>query len=190
MKENIFINKKTDKRYELVTKDIQLDAGVYTLYAVDSYMYVLKKKYNPKDFNKDSNNQEQQEEQLIEVKEDSTQEWTKRALDIKKQLLEKGFLVITDMEEVRKISYVTRNEINSGDILGIRGFDKNFYIFTKKSYEELKEKILVAMDDKNTSLEDIIKKTNLEVEQIKGLIELLKEQTDIIEVHREVYRKI
>jgi hypothetical protein len=46
------------------------------------------------------------------------------------------------------------------------------------------------MDDKNTSLEDIIKKTNLEVEQIKGLIELLKEQTDIIEVHREVYRKI
>jgi hypothetical protein len=154
-------------------------------------MYVLKKKYNPKDFNKDSNSQEQQEEQLIEVKEDnSAQDWTKRALDIKKQLLERGFLSITDIEEVRKISYVTRNEINSGDVLGIRGFDKNFYIFTKKTYENLKDKVLDAMDNKSTPLEDIIKKTNLEVEQIKGIIELLKEQSDIIEVHRDVFRKI
>ena len=193
MKKNIYINKISDTKYEIITKDIKLDAGVYTLYNVDWNLFMLKKKYS--NYNKE--NKKEEKEELIEVneekninKEDDKKEWIKRALELKSQLIERGFLSISNIEDVRKISYVTREEINQSEILGIRGFDGVYYIFKKELFEQVKDKILNILTNTNTNLSEILDKTDLDTIKIKGALEILKDQSEVIEVSKDVFRRV
>jgi hypothetical protein len=219
MRENVYINKLSDTKYELVTKDIGFEPGVYTLHAIEKNLFVIKKQFyktnyadnqqNPQYSNNDkpnvvteekktivetvkenpSNNTKEEENNPIQDK-SSTQEWYKKALELKTRLVQEQFLSLGDVEEVRKISYVTRQEINSGEILGIRGFDKNYYIFKKVLFDKIKDTLLGLMDKEPMDIEDILDKVQYPKEQILGIIEILKEQSDLIEVKKGIFRKV
>ncbi len=194
MKENIYINKISDTKYEIITKDIKIEPGVFTLYNVDWNLFVLRKKYTA--YNKDSKKEDKDsKEELIEIKEndnkeDEKKEWIKRALELKSQLIERGFMSIVNIEDVRKISYVTRDEINQNEILGIRGFDGNYYIFKRDVFEDLKNKLFLVLKNVNTTLSELLEKTDIDATKIKGVLEILKDQSEVIEVSKDVFRRV
>lgn len=253
MRENVYINKLSDTKYELVTKDIGFEPGVYTLHAIEKNLFVIKKQFYKTNYadvpqqsqtsqtsaslkSEDSklsqgvqnskqsvqnpiqgatneslphnvkstsekeaistptvkeypvNNKD--EETISNVDKNSTQEWYKKALELKTRLVQEQFLSLSDVEEVRKISYVTRQDINSGEILGIRGFDKNYYIFKKVLFDKMKDMLLGLMDKEPMDIEDILDKVQYPKEQILGIIEILKEQSDLIEVKKGIFRKV
>lgn len=222
MRENVYINKLSDNKYELVTKDIGFEPGVYTLHAIEKNLFVIKKQFYKTNYNDTSqvqqtsqteksvivneepkkdiistqpvkeyvqNNNKEEENNSVPDK-SSTQEWYKKALELKTRLVQEQFLSLNDVEEVRKISYVTRQEINSGEILGIRGFDKNYYIFKKVLFDKIKESLLGLMNNEPINLEDILDKLQYPKEQVLGIIEILKEQSDLIEVKKGIFRKV
>ncbi len=194
MKENIYVNKISDTKYEIITKDIKIEPGVFTLYNVDWNLFVLRKKYTA--YNKDSKKEDKDsKEELIEIKEndnkeDEKKEWIKRALELKSQLIERGFMSIVNIEDVRKISYVTRDEINQNEILGIRGFDGNYYIFKRDVFEDLKNKLFLVLKNVNTTLSELLEKTDIDATKIKGVLEILKDQSEVIEVSKDVFRRV
>lgn len=214
MKENIYINKVSESKYEIVTKDINFEPGVYTLFALEKNLFVVKKQFYKQDYkteykqetknyenneikseeniSKQDYNQTNSNDQTNTQKEekDEQKEWYKKALEIKTKLVQDQFLALQDLEDVRKISYVTRQEINSGDILGIRSFDKNYYVFKKQLFERIKNAILDMMNKDPILLEDMIDKLQYPKDQILGAIELLKEQSDLIEVKKGLFRKV
>jgi len=196
MREKIYINKKSDNTYELITKDVSFEPGVYTLFGLDKSLFVIKK-YFYKEKPKEQNTEQEQINEKQEInepqnkkEESSTQEWYKKALELKTKLNENNYLCINDVEDVRKISYVTRQEINSGEILGIRGFDKNYYIFKKELFEKNKTEILNQFEGESRSLDSLIDRTKLPKDQILGIMEILKEQADIIETQQGVYKRV
>lgn len=194
MKENIYVNKISDTKYEIITKDIKIEPGVFTLYNVDWNLFVLRKKYTA--YNKDNKKEDKDgKEELIEIKEndnkeDEKKEWIKRALELKSQLIERGFMSIVNIEDVRKISYVTRDEINQNEILGIRGFDGNYYIFKRDVFEDLKNKLFLVLKNVNTTLSELLEKTDIDATKIKGVLEILKDQSEVIEVSKDVFRRV
>ena len=195
MRENIYINKKGDNKYEIITKEVNFEPGVYNLFTLEKNLFVIKKRfYKESNYPKKETQSTNQKNtfQREEKKEDknSTQTWYKKALELKKKLMQDGFLVIQDVEEVRKISYVTRQEINSGEILGIRGFDKKYYILTKTSFEKIKSQILDSMASGTITYDELIENIKVPKEELNGAIELLKEQSDIIEVHKNIFKKV
>ncbi len=213
MRENIYINKTGENKYEIITKEISFEPGVYTLYNLEKNLFVVKKQvfgdntkaikeqqYLPKDEPSEITKIENQAKEVKEVqekqeqdntnREESTQEWYKKALDIKKELNQNQFLVIKDLEEVRKLSFVTKQEINSGEILGIRGFDKNYYVFKKPYFETIKEKILESMTSDPVNYDFLLDKTKVSKEELNGTLEILKEQSELVELKKGLFKKM
>lgn len=212
IKENIFLTKKSDKKIELVTKDILLDEGVYIFFELNPGLYVLQKKFTERRSELSSKEKDEavvKEEILhkqkevpetntqfkpVENKERQTygtytngQEWYKEGLELKAKLGD-SFLAIEDPEEIRKISYVLKNEINNGEVLGIRGFDRTYYIFRKANYEKNKSILLASLKESNKTFEELKTKLNVPELLLKGLIELVKEQGEIIEPKKGTYK--
>ncbi|PIU22101.1 MAG: hypothetical protein COT14_02940 [Candidatus Diapherotrites archaeon CG08_land_8_20_14_0_20_30_16] len=225
MRENIYISKRGENKYEIITKETHFEPGVYSLYALEKNLFVIKRQFFGENQRNSSLQKKKQEIENVkepekvkpeviqenetikpEIKkeykpkkelgeqegprEESTKEWYKKGLQIKSDLMKNGFLALNDLEEARKISYVTRQEINAGEVLGIRGFDKVFYIFKKECFEKLKSLILENMTKKIISYEELQEKVNLPKEEFNGILELLKEQSDIIEVHKGIFKKV
>lgn len=200
LRENIYITKKGDTKYEIITKGINFDQGVYSLFALDKNLFVLKKQYYNKDQkyvkkeNSSSNSNTNYDKPFQKDKKEkdmsATQKWYKGAVELKKNLKVDGFLVLKDVEEVRKISYVTRDDINKGDILGIRGFDKNYYIFTKEAFEKVKKQIFDSMVSETITYDELLENTKMSKDKLNGALELLKEQSDIIEIHSGIFKKV
>lgn len=209
IKENIYLTKKSDKKLEFITKDILLDEGVYIFFELNPGLYVLQKKVqqDQKPMPQVKENKEviveeknvynkQKEVTPIENKEKSNystytntdgQEWYKAGLELKAKLGD-SFLAIEDSEEIRKISYVLKNEINNGDVLGIRGFDRTYYIFKRSCYEKNKNLLLAILKEGNKTYEELKTKLDVKEQLLKGLIELTKEQGEIIEPKRGIFK--
>ncbi len=215
IKENIYLTKKSDKKFEVVTKDILLDEGVYIFFELNPGLYVLQKKIVEKRIEQLPKEKEEiveEEDKIqhkqkdvpetttqfkpIENKEKQTygtytngQEWYKEGLELKAKLGD-SFLAIEDPEEIRKISYVLKNEINNGDVLGIRGFDRTYYIFKRPCYEKNKSILLSSLKESNRTFEELKTKLNVPEQLLKGLIELTKEQGEIIEPKKGNYKLV
>jgi len=207
MRENVYVNKVSDNKYEFITKDINLEPGTYTLHSLDKNLFVMKKQFYKTNYSYEKPNTETSQNQQEETKTEqyksndtkepteqqdksSTQEWYKKALELKTRLVQEQFLSLQDVEEVRKISYVTRQDINSGEILGIRSFDKNYYVFKKVLFDKIKTALLALFNKDPIALEDILEKLQYPKEQVLGVIELLKEQSDLIEVRKGIFKKV
>jgi len=226
MRENIYINKKSENRYEIITKETYFEPGVYTLYPLEKNLFVIKRQFfenkqnsqkkekeNTKESEQKNTNTEREtnyseintERENDEIKEnykqieskdseelplqESTKEWYKKGLELKKDLMRTGFLALSDLENARKISYVAKQEIANGEIIGIRGFDKIFYVFTKEYFEKIKTKILDSIKDTIT-YDELLENTNISKEELTGILELLKEQSDILEIKKGIFKKV
>lgn len=103
-------------------------------------------------------------------------------------LLEKhGFIVFQDEEQAKALSMELENEIKFGDIKGVRGFDKKYYVVTRDYLESNSQKILKFLKEKDALLGDIISQTKLDADGVQSLLYVLKDEGEVIEKKRGFY---
>ena len=99
-------------------------------------------------------------------------------------LLAKGFLVLENEDQAKGASIEMEKDIKTGEVRGVRSFDKKFYLSTKQFLETNGpnlEKIL-AKQDANAS--DVAKEAKLTTEATLTVLYLLKEEGELIEKKR------
>ncbi len=100
-----------------------------------------------------------------------------------------GFLVLSTEDEAKGFSYRFESQIKSGDIKGVRGFDKKFYLAARAYTEAFADKLLVALKEPKTSA-DLSTTLKQPVEGVLTLLYLLKEEGEVIEKKRGLFARV
>ena len=103
------------------------------------------------------------------------------------ELEAKGYLILEDKKEIYRIS--KEIEASKKQVKGVMGFDKKLYLVTEKKFKEVKKVIEDSLKQEST-IKEASKKTRLEEGLIKAMIELMKEEGEIIEKRKGVYKII
>ncbi len=100
-----------------------------------------------------------------------------------------GFLVLDNEMDAKAFSQRFESAIKAGDIKGVRGFDKKFYLASRAYSEAFADKLLVALKESHTATElaTLLKQPN---EGILSLVYLLKEDGEVIEKKRGVFVRV
>jgi hypothetical protein len=103
----------------------------------------------------------------------------------------KGYLVIDNELEAKQLSMRLEKEIKGGEIIGVRGFDKKFYIVSTSLYQNLGPRIETLLKDKQTvSPLEVSQSLNLEEPCAIAVLQVMKEQGELIEKKRGVFAAI
>ena len=103
----------------------------------------------------------------------------------------KGFIVIDTELEAKQLSNRLEKEIKSGDVVGVRGFDKKFYIVSTALYQSLAPKIENLLKNKDTiTATEAAQTLNLEEPCAIAILQVMKEQGELIEKKRGVFAPI
>jgi hypothetical protein len=105
-------------------------------------------------------------------------------------LFSRGFIVIAQEEEARRISQSMEKQIKSNEVMGIRGFDKKFYIVTGQYFKQNAIKILKFIGTREMNLKDIAPGIRMEENGALACLMLLKEQGEVIEKRRNTFKII
>jgi len=155
---NVFLKKISDSKYELISKNLDLEQGDYSLTKVEE-LWILKQVYSSKD---------------SENKED---------------VYNRGYIIFENEYQTKKFVEQYKEDIKKQKLVGIKGFDNKFYIFSSTYYIDLKNKILKSITE-NTSIEELATSTIENTDIIRGVIELLKEDGVIFEKTKDFFTKI
>ncbi|MBU2477400.1 hypothetical protein KKG83_08085 [Candidatus Micrarchaeota archaeon] len=108
-----------------------------------------------------------------------------------KSIEARGFEVMVNDNQARDFCEQFNPEIKEGLIKGIKGFDGYFYVIHSDVLEKTKPAILAKLkENKTLSLNELKEKTLLPPELIRGTMEFLKEDGEVIEKRKGIYRLI
>jgi len=223
--ENVYLNKVSANKYELITKDAELMPRVYKLFVVDG-MIILKpayyKKYgtyeNKQNYEKPQTETESNNDELktSEIKVDykpnnyndnyknynsynnynkgqtyNNERYYNKYDQKPRTTLSTDYVVCEDQNQAKEFSQMLSQDIKEGKILGIKGFDRRYYIFKSEYYSKIKSLItgIAKASEKETTLEKIINATKEPEDAIKGVLEIMKEEGQLFE-RNKVYKLI
>jgi len=102
-----------------------------------------------------------------------------------------GFEIIVNDNQAKDFCYQFNSEIKEKQIQGIKGFDGYFYAIHSEVLEKVKPQILNELKNTKTiSFKDLKEKIPIPDELIRGTIEFLKEDGEIIEKRKGIYQLI
>jgi len=90
------------------------------------------------------------------------------------------YLVIKEEAEARKVSDGLSEEILSGKIIGVRGFDSNFYVVGLDVFKEVSSKISGAINEGIADFDSLSKKVG-DRNLLKAVIEVMKDKGMVVE---------
>lgn len=99
-----------------------------------------------------------------------------------------GFLIL-EPERIRELTYALENSKRSGEVIGIRGFDKKFYVVLRSKFAKYKQKILDQIK-KEKNLSEVSKNLKTNDAFCKSVLEILKEQGEAIEKSKGIYQAV
>ncbi len=105
------------------------------------------------------------------------------------ELYKKGYLIIED-EIPKELNIMLKSDIETGKILGLRAFDKKFYICTKHFFDLHSGTILDLLETKGKTIEQISKTMEMEKGAVRCLVNLLAEEGSIIERKSNYFEKV
>jgi len=100
-----------------------------------------------------------------------------------------GFLVLSTEDEAKDFSHRYESQIKAGDIKGIRGFDKKFYLASRAYSDAYADKLLVALKEPKTAA-DLSAAVRQPQEGVLTLLYLLKEEGEVIEKKRGLFVRV
>ncbi len=103
------------------------------------------------------------------------------------KLRQAGFLVLESEFDAKRFSEQNANSIKSGEIMGLRGFDKKFYLLTLEYYNVLAPRIVDALKEGATPLSTIVRATKASEPATQAVLLQLKERGDVIEKKKGVF---
>jgi biotin operon repressor len=112
------------------------------------------------------------------------------ALEPEKILEAKGYMVVEYENEAKRVSQLLERKIKNGEIFGIRGFDKKFYILSRQFYSTFYPRIVKAIAGKQSSASDIAESLKLSEPACIALLQMMKENGEIIEKRKGAYELV
>lgn len=100
-----------------------------------------------------------------------------------------GFLVLSTEDEAKAFSQRFENQIKAGEIKGVRGFDKKFYLASRAFSEAYADRLLVALKEPKTAPE-LATTLRQPLDGVTALLYLLKEEGEIIEKKRGLFARV
>lgn len=101
-----------------------------------------------------------------------------------------GFIVLQTEAEASSLSVAVQDSIRSGKVLGIRAFNKRFYIVLRSFFEKNSGKVIKELKSGPKNVADIAKSTELNEDAIRAMLYLLSEQGDVSERRRDIFTLI
>ena len=112
------------------------------------------------------------------------------ASNLVSSLLPKGYAIIETEEEAKKFSSGLEQQIRSKEILGVRAFDKKFYVATSEYYSSVSPKIFSVITDKDSGLSEISSSSKLDEKACLAILNIMKDVGGIIEKKKGLYRRV
>ena len=108
-----------------------------------------------------------------------------------KKITSNGFEVMVNENQARDFCDQFSAEIKENQIRGIKGFDGYFYAIHSDMLEKVKPEILSELKkSKNVSLKELKEKTDFPEQLLRGTIEFMKEDGDVLEKRKGIYQII
>lgn len=104
------------------------------------------------------------------------------------QLEKEGFLAIENEQQVRLLASLLQQRIAAGEIIGVRGFDRKYYMATRKFYSQNMQKI-EGLLSKPKSAQEIAAQGGIEQQAAVALLNIMCEQGDAIEKKRGLFER-
>lgn len=101
---------------------------------------------------------------------------------------EKGYLVIPTETEAAAVSVSLEESIRRGMVVGVRAFNKKFYIATRNFVSRAFPKINKMIGLKGVSVSEISRETGLDEDGIRAVLYIMAESGDVTEVKRDVFK--
>ncbi|GEM_PF-1024361 len=98
-----------------------------------------------------------------------------------------SYVIIRNQGDAVFFSEKYGDRIKSGEIIGQKSFDGNYYVIDSDNYQKIKGKILALKFKDAFNIEDIKVKLNYPEDEIKVVLEILKEECLVIEKRRGNY---
>ncbi len=92
-----------------------------------------------------------------------------------------GVSLLSSEREAKEFSKRYEREIKEGRLLGIRGFDKKYYVIRKDYFDKYSQLILKLLEKGPLTLDEIAKRTKLPIHACKGILLLLSEEGQVYE---------
>ncbi|MBI5228939.1 AbrB/MazE/SpoVT family DNA-binding domain-containing protein [Candidatus Micrarchaeota archaeon] len=99
----------------------------------------------------------------------------------KKVLDSGGYLIIDNEAEAKRISTAFEKEIKNGDVRGVRGFDKRYYIVSMPFYSALSSKIRAVLATAPCTSREISEAASESEVACLAVLQLMKEDGELIE---------
>lgn len=105
-------------------------------------------------------------------------------------LLAKGYAIIASEEEAKRISQSLEKQIKSNQIMGVRGFDKKFYIISSEYHKHNAPKILKAIGSREMALKDLSTYLRMDEDGCLSCLMVMKESGEVIEKRKGLFKAI
>jgi len=101
--------------------------------------------------------------------------------DVSSSFESNGYVIIKNQGDAMGFSEKYEGRIKSGEIIGQKSFDGNYYVIDSDNYSKVKTKILNLKFKDVFKIEDIKTKLNYPDDEIRVVLEILKEECLVIE---------
>lgn len=102
-------------------------------------------------------------------------------------LEENGFIVLQTEAEAGGVSLALEESIRHGKVLGIRAFNKKFYIVTREFFDEHNPSILKALRSGETKPSGIANSADMSEDAVMAILYLLAENGDVREKRKDSF---
>lgn len=103
------------------------------------------------------------------------------------KLEKEGVAVFENELEAKRVSKVFEAEIKEGRVMGVRGFDKKFYVVTSALRDSVSAKVSRALSQKASGIADLAAETRAPLDAVNAVLQLMKEEGELIEKKRGVF---
>lgn len=101
-----------------------------------------------------------------------------------------GYIVLPTEAEASSLSLAVEDSIRSGKVLGIRAFNKKFYVVLRAFFDKNSDKVIKELKGGPKKVDELVKSTGLKEDGIRAMLYLLSEQGDVSERRKDVFTLI
>jgi hypothetical protein len=106
------------------------------------------------------------------------------------ELEKQGFLVVENEAEAKELSKALEARIKTGDVKGVRGFDKKFYIVSREFYESNVAKVMNSPPKSEFTAAEVTGIVKTPEPGAAALLQVMKEEGQLLEKRRGYYQII
>ncbi len=104
------------------------------------------------------------------------------------RLEKKGYLVLGNSTEAEIVSAALEASIRQGYVVGVRAFNKKYYVVLKSFVYSNLPRVLAMISDKAMRVDDISRETGIESDGVRAILYIASENGDVTELKRDFFR--